>query len=151
MKLHPASIASALLTIATLTQPATAQDLRLTKVADSNHVRIGETITFTITLTNPGPGIATGIVFGDSLPDPLNLVSFTCSQGTVINQSFCSLASLGPGASVTATLVATPITNPAQSERHFSNTSFIAECATPDPNSSNNTASVRVHIIGNIH
>ena len=83
-------------------------------------------------------------------PDPLNLVSFTCSQGTVINQSFCSLASLGPGASVTATLVATPITNPAQSERRFSNTSFLAECATPDPNSSNDTASVRVHIIGNI-
>ena len=151
MNLHPASIASVLLTLATLAQPATAQDLRITKVANRTNVRIGENITFTITVTNLGPGTATGIVFGDSLPDPLNLVSFSCSQGTVFNQSFCSLASLGPGASATATLVATPITNPAQSERRFTNTSFIAESATPDPNSSNNTASVRVHIVGNIH
>jgi hypothetical protein len=28
---------------------------------------------------------------------------------------------------------------------------LIAESATPDPNSSNNTASVRVHIVGPIH
>ena len=151
MNPHLTSITSVLLTIATLAWPATAQDLRITKVADHTRVRIGETITFTITVTNLGPGTATGIVFGDPLPDPLNLVSFSCSQGTVINQTFCSVASLGSGASVTATLIATPITNPAQSERRFTNTSFIAESATADPNSSNNTASVRVRIIGNIH
>ena len=151
MNLHTASIASLLLTLASLTQPLIAQDLRITKVADRTRVRIGETITFTITLTNLGPGTATGIVFGDPLPDPLNLVSFSCSAGTVVQQSFCSVASLASGASVTATLVATPITNPAQSERRFTNTAFISESATPDPNSSNNTASLRLRIIGNIH
>jgi hypothetical protein len=81
----------------------------------------------------------------------LNLVSFSCSAGTVTGQTFCSLESLASGASVTATLVATPITNPAQNERHFTNTSFIAESATADPNSANNSDSVRVHIVGNIH
>jgi hypothetical protein len=44
--------------------------------------------------------------------------------------------------------MATPITNPAKSERWFSNTAFIAEATTHDPNDSNNSASVTTHIIG---
>ena len=151
MKLHRASIASFLLVIATLAQPATAQDLSITKLADRTRAKIGETITYYITVTNLGPGTATGVVFGNALPDQLNLVSFTVTQGTVINQTFCSVPSMDPGASVTATLLATPIDNPAQSERRFTNTSFIVESATTDPNSRNNTASVRVHITGTIN
>lgn len=123
-------------------------DLKLTKVADRKNVRIGENITYTITLTNLGPDSATDVVFGDSIPDPLNLVSFTCSQGISNGGSFCAVESVPSGASVTATLVATPITNPAKSERRFTNTAFIAESATPDPNSTNNSASVETHIIG---
>ncbi|HEU4419952.1 MAG TPA: DUF11 domain-containing protein [Planctomycetota bacterium] len=151
MKLHRASIASLLLVIATLAQPVTAQDLSITKLADRTRVKIGETITYYITVTNLGPGTATGVVFGDSLPDQLNLVSFTVTQGTVINQTFCSVPSMDPGASVTATLLATPIDNPAQSERRFTNPSSIVASAPTDTNSSNNTASVRVHIIGTIN
>jgi uncharacterized repeat protein (TIGR01451 family) len=132
-------------------QSAAAQesaDLKLTKVADSKNVRIGENITYTITLTNLGPDTATGVVFGDSLPDSLNLVSFTCSQGTESGGSFCAVESVPSGDSVTATLVATPITNPAKSERRFSNTAFISESATFDPNGTNNSASVKTHIVG---
>jgi len=131
--------------------PAAAQetaDLALTKVADQKNVRIGENITYTITLTNLGPDTATGVVFGDPVPDPLNLVSFTCSQGTISGGSFCAVESLPSGASVTATLVATPITNPARSERRFSNTAFISDAATTDSNSTNNSASVETHIVG---
>ena len=123
-------------------------DLELTKVADRKNVRIGDNITFMITVTNLGPDTATGVVFGDSIPDPLNLVSFTCGQGTIVGGSFCSVGTVESGVSVTAILVATPITNPARSERKFSNTAFISESATADPNSSNNSASVEVHIIG---
>jgi uncharacterized repeat protein (TIGR01451 family) len=111
-------------------------------------VRIGENITYTITLTNLRADTATGVVFGDPLPDPLNLVSFTCSQGIISGGSFCALERMPSGASVTTTLVATPITNPAKSERRFTNTAFISESATPDPNSSNNSSSVKTHIIG---
>lgn len=134
-------------------QPAFAQeaaDLALTKVADGRNVKIGENITFTITVTNHGPGTATGILFGDPVPDPLNLVSFTCSQGTVSGQSFCALDSLASGESVTATLVATPITNPAKSERKFTNTAFISEATTFDPNPSNDSDSLNLHIIGKL-
>lgn len=132
-------------------RPVAAQetaDLALTKVADRKNVRIGENVTYTITLTNLGPGTATGVVFGDPVPDPLNLVSFACNGGTVSGASFCAIDSLPSGASVSATLVATPITNPAKSERRFTNTAFVSESAAPDPDDSNNRASLETHIVG---
>jgi uncharacterized repeat protein (TIGR01451 family) len=45
-------------------------DLQITKVAAQKTVRVGETVTYTVTVTNLGPGIATGVVFGDSPTGP---------------------------------------------------------------------------------
>ncbi len=128
----------------------TAADLALTKVADRNTVRPGEDVTFTITLTNLGPDAATNVTFGDPVPDQLDFVSITCSEGgATVSRSFCTVASVASGASVTATLVVSVITNPVRSDRRFENGAFVTS-DTPDPNSSNNTASVQMHIIGRI-
>jgi uncharacterized repeat protein (TIGR01451 family) len=121
-------------------------DLQITKVAGSKTVRVGNTVTYTVTLTNLGPGVATNVVFGDSLPDQLNLVNSTC--GSV--SAFCSLGALPPGASATLIIVATPITNLARNERRISNTAFVAESATTDPDLSNNQASTIVRVVGPI-
>jgi uncharacterized repeat protein (TIGR01451 family) len=131
------------------TQSATAQetaDLQITKVASSNTVRVGETVTYTVTLTNLGPGVATGVVFGDSLPDQLNLVESTC--GSV--SAFCALDAIPPAGSATLTIVATPITNLARNERRISNTAFVAQSGTADPNPSNNQASTIVRVVGGL-
>lgn len=132
--------------------PASAQeasaDLVLTKTADHKNVKIGQTITFTITVTNLGPDTATGVFFGDALPDPLNFVSSSCNKGPTSGGA-CSVTSLAVGESATITLVATPITNPAKSERKFTNTAFIGASDTFDPNPGNNTASLHLHITGN--
>ena len=121
-------------------------DLQVTKVASSKTVRVGETVTYTVTLTNLGPGVATGVVFGDPLPDQLNLVSSTC--GAV--SAFCTVESLPSGASSTLTIVATPITNLARNERRISNTAFVVvdESTTTDPDLSNNQASTIVRVAG---
>jgi uncharacterized repeat protein (TIGR01451 family) len=119
-------------------------DLQIAKVAGSKTVRVGNTVTYTVTLTNLGPGVATNVVFGDSLPDQLNLVNSTC--GSV--SAFCSLGALPPGASATLIIVATPITNLARNERRISNTAFVAESATTDPDLSNNQASTIVRVVG---
>jgi hypothetical protein len=37
-------------------------DLQITKVASSKTVRVGETVTYTVRLTNLGPGVVTGVV-----------------------------------------------------------------------------------------
>jgi hypothetical protein len=59
--------------------------------------------------------------------------------------------SLAVGESATITVLTTPITNPARSERKFTNTAYIAESTSFDPNQDNNTASLQFHIIGNTH
>ena len=133
-------------------RPSAAQetaDLAITKEVDKKNAKIGDNLTFTITLTNLGPSTATGVTFGDPLPDPLNLVSFTCSQGSEVG-SFCEVESIPSGGSITATLVATPIANPAKSERKFTNTAFIQGSGTTDPNSGNDSASLSLHISGKI-
>jgi uncharacterized repeat protein (TIGR01451 family) len=123
-----------------------AADLQLTKTASRKTVKIGETVTYTITLTNLGPDLATDIVFGDPLPDQLNLVGSTC--GAV--SAFCTVTSLPSGASATLTVVATPITNPAQSERRVTNCAFIAEAGSTDPNPDNDIACVTIQIAGRL-
>ena len=141
------AIVAAVLLVVLGAETVTAQetaDLQITKVASSKTVRVGETITYTVTLTNLGPGVATSVVFGDSLPDQLNLVSSTC--GAV--SAFCTVQSLPSGASATLTIVATPITNLARNERRISNTAFVAESATTDPDPSNNQASTIVQVVG---
>jgi uncharacterized repeat protein (TIGR01451 family) len=151
---YPVALLTVLILILGIVPSVSAQeltaDLTLTKTADRKNVKIGENITLTITVTNLGPDAAAGIYFGDSLPDPLNFVSASCDKGTT-SGSACAVDSLAVGESATITIVATPITNPAQSERKFTNTAFIAESATFDPDPDNNTASLNLHIMGNTH
>ena len=122
-------------------------DLALTKTSDRKNVKIGQTITFTITVKNLGPDTATNVYFGDALPDPLNFVSASCNKGPTFGGA-CEVASLAAGESATITLVATPISNPARSERRFTNTAFIGASDAFDSNTDNNTASLRLHIVG---
>ena len=134
------------------TYPASAQgtaDLAITKSADRTHVRVGQQITYTITVTNQGPDVATDVVWGDAVPDELNLVSFTCSPGNPSGaRPFCVVATLANGASATETLVAelTPLGR--GEDRRVGNTSFIVSSSQTDPNSSNDQDSLSVKIIG---
>ncbi|OQX03592.1 MAG: hypothetical protein BWK73_39080, partial [Thiothrix lacustris] len=59
-----------LVTVTNTLQPVAAQnvDLEITKVADKPNVGSGDTVRYTITLTNKGPGAATGVEVTDQLP-----------------------------------------------------------------------------------
>ena len=129
-------------------QTATA-DLALTKTVDRKLVRIGENISSTITVTNLGPDTATNVYFGDALPDSLNFVSASCDKGPT-SGGVCEVASLAVGESAILTIVATPISNPAKSERKFTNTAFIDASDAFDPNPDNNMASLHLRIVGKI-
>jgi len=132
-------------------QPVAAQDeanLYLSVTADRTKVKIGEQVTYTLTLTNLGPAEATNVIFGVSLPDQLNWVSFSCMTpgGDPLH---CSLASLASGATVRGTLVATPISYSGRQERSV--TAFFSALAdTPDPGSNNNQVYVKVKIVGKL-
>jgi uncharacterized repeat protein (TIGR01451 family) len=57
-------------------------DLAVTKAVSNPAPNVGDTITFTVNLTNNGPNNATGVSVNDLLPAGLTLVSATPSQGT---------------------------------------------------------------------
>ncbi|TWU32279.1 DUF11 domain-containing protein [Novipirellula artificiosorum] len=56
-------------------------DLALAKIIDEPAPNVGETIEYTLTLSNSGPSTATGVVVTDLLPNNLTYSSSTPSQG----------------------------------------------------------------------
>src|SRR5262245_5461558 len=128
---------SAILLLSQSAQPAMAQeeaDLSLKVTANRNTVKVGEEVTYMITITNQGPTYVTSLFFSGSLPDALNWVSFSCGAGTSY-PTFCTLDSLASGATATAIVVATPRPYPSRQER-TADAYFSAHADyTPDSNS----------------
>jgi uncharacterized repeat protein (TIGR01451 family) len=121
-------------------------DLALTAAAvgtGAPKARVGETATYTITVTNLGPDASTGTYLIPLLPDAFNLVSMTCSDAT-----FCDApgGSLAAGSTVTATLVAVVCCFPARQSRTTEVGATVV--SDNDPNLQNNVASVRTKIVG---
>jgi uncharacterized repeat protein (TIGR01451 family) len=90
--------------VATAPAPAAgapAADLAIQDLESSSQDILGGTITDTITITNDGPGTATGVDLTDALDAAAQVIAiepgaFTCSSGADIQ---CGLADLAPGAS----------------------------------------------------
>lgn len=85
-------------------------DLQIVKTDSPDPVGLGQNLSYTLLITNNGPGTATGVVVTDTLPVGVTYVSATPSQGTC-SQSLgvvtCNLNSLANGASATVTIVTT--------------------------------------------
>src|SRR5207302_1262545 len=97
----------------------------------------GNTITFTVTLTDAGPANATGVQVTDLLPVGLTLVSANPSQGSYApTTGLWTVSNVANGAHATLTLQA-KVTNPSSR----TNTATITASDQFDPNTGNNTAS----------
>ena len=59
-----------------------AVDLEISKTTDAANVKIGDEVTYTVSVTNNGPAIANAVTATDDLPDATTFVSATPSQGT---------------------------------------------------------------------
>ncbi|EFO79024.1 hypothetical protein OSCT_3100 [Oscillochloris trichoides DG-6] len=62
--------------------PLQIADLRLTKTVNSGLVAVGQTVTFTLEVTNDGPAAASGVRVREQLPLGLALVQATPTQGS---------------------------------------------------------------------
>jgi uncharacterized repeat protein (TIGR01451 family) len=88
----------------TITVPV---DLSLTKNPSSGSVPVGSPVTYTLTVTNNGPGAATGVVVTDTLPAALTYVSNDCGAGFASPTLTWNVGALAASASAVCNLTAT--------------------------------------------
>jgi uncharacterized repeat protein (TIGR01451 family) len=90
---------------ATATAQAQQVNLSLTKSVDNPTPRVGETFSYTITVTNSGPDSATNIVVGETLPAQITLVDNVPSTGTFVTSTRrWTIPTLAPQTSTTLRL-----------------------------------------------
>ncbi len=122
---------------ASATETPQLADLALSKTVDNPMPNVGDTITFTVTLTNKEPDTATHVKVQDVLPAGLSFVSYTASQGTY--ESVFGVWNVG-----TVTTAASPtlqIRATVASSGTRINTADILDSDQFDPDRSNNSAS----------
>ncbi len=89
-------------------------DVSITKSASPNPVRQGQTLTYTLVVTNNGPTVATGVVVNDPLPTTdVTYVSATTTQGSCSYAAptvTCTIGTMNVGVSATITIKVTAIT-----------------------------------------
>jgi uncharacterized repeat protein (TIGR01451 family) len=129
-------------------------DLSVAKVADRTMARVGDEVTYTITLTNNGPKKATGVLLEEGAPDELGVTtSIDCGGGTHVPQGAftCRFDRLARGETVTVTFVAivTPDASPGEEVTNRAEAYFEAcpDRSCVDPDYSNNVGTATITIV----
>ena len=112
-----------------------AADLSVAKSDSPDPVSKGAQLTYSIVVTNHGPGSAAGVQLTDTLPANVQFVSAASTAGSCVQTGSavaCNLEDLSNGTSVMVTIIVTPkrtgiITNTVQ-----------VSSGSPDPNPANN-------------
>jgi len=91
-------------------EAASDADVAIVKVGSPKPAAAGNPLTYLLTVTNNGPGIANGVVVTDMLPAGLNFVSASSGAGPCFGMSTvtCNLGSLAPRGTATVALVVQP-------------------------------------------
>jgi uncharacterized repeat protein (TIGR01451 family) len=116
--------------------PPPTANLALAKTDSPDPVTVGNDLTYTITVTNNGPDIATGVVVTDTLPSGLTFVSASPSQGTcdATITITCDLGTIFTSASATIAILVR-----ADAAGLVDNTVTVTS-GVADPDPANNTA-----------
>jgi uncharacterized repeat protein (TIGR01451 family) len=128
-------------TSAVTTQVNAQADLAISKTAMPFQAVAGSALTYTLTASDLGPSDATGVTMSDTLPPGVAYVSAASSQGTVSQAGgtvTVNVGNLADGASATATIL---VTIDPGTRGTITNTAVVSGNQ-PDPNLSNNTATV---------
>jgi uncharacterized repeat protein (TIGR01451 family) len=127
---------------ASVTVPSQSVDLAVSKTVDNPSPSLGQTVTFTITVTNPSSSIftATGVGLSDLLPTGLTYQSNTANQGNYTpGTGVWSVGSLSPGTTATLTITAT-----VNASGTITNTAQLSALDQIDPDPTNNSGSANV-------
>ena len=122
---------------------ATDADLTLTKEVSDASVEVGETVTFTLTVSNEGPATSTAVTLTDPLPAGLGFVSVASDSGVCGEASgvvTCNFGQLAVGEMASSTIVAIAV-----NAGEVTNTATVFG-AQNDPNVGDNSDSATVEI-----
>jgi uncharacterized repeat protein (TIGR01451 family) len=122
---------------ASATETPQRSDLEITKTVGNPAPNVGDTITFTVTLSNNGPDAATNVQVTDLLPAGLTFVSATPSQGAYNSATGVWTAGTVTTSTPHTLQVAATVVSPSA----LANTASISHADQFDPNTANNTAS----------
>ena len=123
--------------------PTVVADLGVSKTVDDPAPPEGDTVTYTVTVTNAGPSTATVVQLSDSLPAGVTFVSASPSQGTYDSATGgWFVGTLGVGSNETLTLQAS--VDAATAGTTITNTAGVTYLSQNDPNAGNASASVDI-------
>lgn len=117
-------------------------DLSIVKTALASS---GGGLTFTLRVSNAGPGSASGVAVMDALADRVSFLSAattkgSCSYASATRTVSCSNGSMAVGETVTVTIHAI-----AGGKGQIDNTGTVS-AGVPDPNTGNNSSSVHLKL-----
>jgi uncharacterized repeat protein (TIGR01451 family) len=137
-------------------QPASVGDVHVSISAPS-FARVGDLISITATITNKGPGRATGVSFSNAVPPGTSFVSVSQTVGSCGLQTsavVCSIGALDPGGSgaavrqpaTTAGVSSSTVTMVFRAERAGPVSNSASASSDSDPDSSNNSSSTTISV-----
>jgi len=131
----------------TIEEPST-PDLSILKEVDNSTPIEGDEIEFTVSVTNPGEFIATGIQVTDQLPSGITYISHTVSQGTYnISNGVWNIGTLAEGDTTTVTLTVTATVNSGTLGSTITNSASITGLNENDPDLSNNSETAGITVV----
>jgi uncharacterized repeat protein (TIGR01451 family) len=126
------------------TPPATGPDqadIAVTKTGSSSTPPVGSDVTFTVTTTNLGPAIATGVQVTDQLPAGYTFVLASASRGAYnAGTGVWAVGTLAANTSATLQITATVL-----GAGPYTNTATRTASSPADPNAANDSATVTVN------
>jgi uncharacterized repeat protein (TIGR01451 family) len=119
-------------------------DLSIAKSALPNPAFAGQNVTYTLAVTNIGPSDATNVSASDAFPAGLTFVSASPGCANAAGVVTCTQATLASGTTANFTIVAAVA---ASASGSLTNVASVTS-AEPDPDPSNNAASMTTPVIG---
>lgn len=124
-------------------------DLGIAKTDSPDPVRVGATLTYTITVEDFGPQAASGVTVTDSLPKGVDFVSANASVGKCTQKArkvTCELGTVGPGANYGPPAIVTIAVIPREAGT-ITNTASV-KGDQKDPVGSNDKATATTRVLG---